>query len=91
MKELYTEKINNLKVLQCLYLLVKWGTLHKMSIISLRKQFDFIQDICINLTLLTSRVEQEITLQLLTEFCKHVSTIIDLKIACKLQFVYRIL
>lgn len=58
---------------ESLYLVIKFGPLHGFPVTLLRNEFDFIEKLCLKLSEYEKTVHEKV-LQLLIEFCRHVSS-----------------
>lgn len=65
------EKRNDLDFLTSLFLVVKWGPLHKLPIFNLRGNFQFISEIAGGINTVSTET-QDVVLKILVTFCKQV-------------------
>lgn len=75
LKQLIKKPMNQLEkihYIESMYFLLKWGPLYSFPVSYLRNEFDFMQELCLNLSEGEKAIHEKI-LQMLIEFCKHVS------------------
>lgn len=59
--------------IKCLSHIIKYGPLYKLPVDFLRQEFNFIENLCANITSVCPKPQQEALIELVYEFCKHVS------------------
>lgn len=74
LKQLIRKPVNEtdkIYYIESLHLLIKWGPLYSFPVVVLRDEFDFMEELCSNLSSQEKAIHEKI-LQLLIEFYKHV-------------------
>ncbi|KAK5640688.1 hypothetical protein RI129_009235 [Pyrocoelia pectoralis] len=72
--------MDEIKLLQSLNLLLKWGPLHSLPTTHLRQQFSFMSELCRRLDDTSSKGQQEVIICILIEFMTHTAE--DNRMAC---------
>lgn len=63
---------NKIYYIESLYLTIKWGSLHRFPVVFLRNEFDFVEELCLNLCEREKSIHEKI-LQFVIEFYRLVS------------------